>query len=524
MSDSGISDGVNSVPKKDFGHIMNMKYMRSVVDPGEAVGIVAGQSIGEPSTQMTLNTFHLAGHSAKNVTLGIPRLREIVMTASNQILTPTMTLKLNKNVGDKEGALFAKGISKLTLAEVIDKLSVSENITSHGSTKSKVYDIDIEFFPAEEYMEEYAIKINDVLETLQHRFIPRLVKSTRVELRRRTAEKSLSNPNSAAQPEIGTSAGVVEELSTRPGAREGGDSDDDDDQEDQDDAKRARGAQNRSNQISYEAPDEGEEDIMRQQDSESDSDDEETEKTSQKKPTRRDTDGDVDMEDGSDSDSNVKEREDTVRGKHPEISRFKFNPKKGNSCHVRLQYDIETPKLLLLPLVESAVRNAVIQFIPGLGNCTYVNDGKEPPHVVTDGVNLLAMRDYQHVIDTDSLYTNSIGHMLTLYGVEAARASIVREMEAVFSGHGITVDNRHLNLIGDVMTHSGGFKAFNRMGLVKDSTSPLMKMSFETTVGFLKTAILERDWDNLVSPSSRIVMGQVGTVGTGSFDVFAPVA
>jgi DNA-directed RNA polymerase I subunit RPA1 len=42
-----------------------MKYLNSVIEPGEAVGIVASQSVGEPSTQMTLNTFHLAGHSGK---------------------------------------------------------------------------------------------------------------------------------------------------------------------------------------------------------------------------------------------------------------------------------------------------------------------------------------------------------------------------------------------------------------------------------------------------------------------------
>ena len=77
--------------------------MRSVIEPGEAVGIVAGQSVGEPSTQMTLNTFHLAGHSTKNVTLGIPRLREIIMTASTQILTPTMTAVLYNHVSEKDG-------------------------------------------------------------------------------------------------------------------------------------------------------------------------------------------------------------------------------------------------------------------------------------------------------------------------------------------------------------------------------------------------------------------------------------
>ena len=46
-----------------------------MIEAGEAVGCTAAQSIGEPSTQMTLNTFHLAGHGGVNLTLGIPRLR-----------------------------------------------------------------------------------------------------------------------------------------------------------------------------------------------------------------------------------------------------------------------------------------------------------------------------------------------------------------------------------------------------------------------------------------------------------------
>ena len=54
---------------------MHLKYLRSLSEPGEPVGTIAGQSVGEPSTQMTLNTFHFAGVGGKNVTLGIPRLR-----------------------------------------------------------------------------------------------------------------------------------------------------------------------------------------------------------------------------------------------------------------------------------------------------------------------------------------------------------------------------------------------------------------------------------------------------------------
>lgn len=55
--------------------LLQLKWQRSLCDPGEAVGLLAAQSIGEPSTQMTLNTFHFAGRGEMNVTLGIPRYK-----------------------------------------------------------------------------------------------------------------------------------------------------------------------------------------------------------------------------------------------------------------------------------------------------------------------------------------------------------------------------------------------------------------------------------------------------------------
>lgn len=502
---------------------MNMKYLKSIIDPGEAVGIMAGQSVGEPSTQMTLNTFHLAGHSAKNVTLGIPRLREIVMTASASIMTPTMTLLLNEEISKEDSEKFAKGISKLSVAEVVDKVQVRERIGSGvGHAKAKIYDVEVSFFPAEEYMNEYAIQIKDVREALQNKFIPRLVKLTKAELKKRNEDKT-GKKSSTSQPEIGVSVGRVAEGPSGPDREE--EPADDDNEDDEDDAKRAQGGQNRSNQVSYEAPDDDEREIMRRQDTPDDEDDDEDKPAKSTRNIEMAGDSDDDSDDSDAEDS--KQREDDVRTKYEEITKFKFDVKKGTSCTVQLQYDIETPKLLLLPLVEQAAHAAVIQSIPGLGNCVFVEADEikeEPANVITEGVNLLAMRDYQDIIKPHSVYTNSIHDMLNLYGVEAARGTIIREMDAVFTGHSISVDNRHLNLIGDVMTQSGGFKAFSRNGLVKDSTSAFARMSFETTVGALKDAVLERDSENLKNPSSRIVVGRAGTIGTGAFDVLAPVA
>ncbi|KAJ3874180.1 DNA-directed RNA polymerase II, subunit 1 [Lentinula edodes] len=65
----------------------------SVANPGEMCGTLAAQSIGEPATQMTLNTFHYAGVSSKNVTLGVPRLKEIINVATN-IKTPSLSVYL----------------------------------------------------------------------------------------------------------------------------------------------------------------------------------------------------------------------------------------------------------------------------------------------------------------------------------------------------------------------------------------------------------------------------------------------
>ncbi len=117
--------------------------LRSRVAPGENVGLLAAQSIGEPSTQMTLNTFHFAGRSEMNVTLGIPRLREILMTASANIATPTaqVTRDLNTlmHIALQVSALpdtprakledLSMQLSRVYLKQVVKRFTVEERVT-----------------------------------------------------------------------------------------------------------------------------------------------------------------------------------------------------------------------------------------------------------------------------------------------------------------------------------------------------------------------------------------------------------
>jgi hypothetical protein len=67
---------------------------------------------------MTLNTFHFAGRGEMNVTLGIPRLREILMVASANIKTPAMEIPLFRHLSKEEGHILQKKITKVTLADV----------------------------------------------------------------------------------------------------------------------------------------------------------------------------------------------------------------------------------------------------------------------------------------------------------------------------------------------------------------------------------------------------------------------
>ena len=95
-------------------------YERARIEAGEAVGTVAAQSVGEPGTQMTMRTFHFAGVNELNVTLGLPRLIEIV-DARKKIATPTMDIFFEEEFRNDEEFVrtLAYKIGKSTLNDVL---------------------------------------------------------------------------------------------------------------------------------------------------------------------------------------------------------------------------------------------------------------------------------------------------------------------------------------------------------------------------------------------------------------------
>mmetsp|Transcript_30765 Transcript_30765/g.55730 ORF Transcript_30765/g.55730 Transcript_30765/m.55730 type:complete len:1711 (+) Transcript_30765:43-5175(+) len=99
------------------------RFNHAMVNAGEMAGVLAAQSIGEPATQMTLNTFHYAGVSAKNVTLGVPRLKEIINVAKSP-KTPGLTVYLQEEVsGDADIAKLVHSMLEYTVLGDVVKLT-----------------------------------------------------------------------------------------------------------------------------------------------------------------------------------------------------------------------------------------------------------------------------------------------------------------------------------------------------------------------------------------------------------------
>ena len=95
--DENLPKSTSSSKVKKILEKLEEEYKNTKVHPGESVGLISAESIGEPGTQMTLNTFHFAGVAEMNVTLGLPRIIEI-LDGRKEPSTPMMEIYLKKEL------------------------------------------------------------------------------------------------------------------------------------------------------------------------------------------------------------------------------------------------------------------------------------------------------------------------------------------------------------------------------------------------------------------------------------------
>ncbi|KAF2093473.1 putative DNA-dependent RNA polymerase II largest subunit [Rhizodiscina lignyota] len=383
-----------------LGDIEN-RFNRAIVNPGEMVGVLAAQSIGEPATQMTLNTFHFAGVSSKNVTLGVPRLKEILNVATN-IKTPSMTVyQTPDRAGEQENAKKLRSMVEHTTLRTVTEMT---EIYYDPDIQDTVIDSD------KDMVESYFIIPDDTADDpgRQSKWMLRIVLS-----RRRLLDKSLT---------VSDVAGKIKEQFGQDLA------------------------------VIF-------------------------------------------------SDNNADEQVIRVR-----------------------MTNQESMKDMMLRRLETHMLDSItLRGVTGISRA-FINS-KEKIREVEDGSLSMSKSDplcKEWYLDTSGTALKevlTVEGILNVFGIEATRAALMRELHQVLSFDGSYVNQRHLQLLVDVMTSRGHLMAITRHGINRADTGALMRCSFEETVEILLEAAAAGELDDCRGISENVMLGQLAPLGTGEMEV-----
>ena len=133
-----------------------LRYKQAIVHPGEMVGVIAGQSIGEPTTQLTLNTFHLSGVASKsNVTRGVPRIEEILRLTKNP-KNPSLTVHLKQadETSQDKAAHYANILEHTKLVEVVKRVQICFDPDDQNSIINDDQELMNQYYEFEKLMDD----------------------------------------------------------------------------------------------------------------------------------------------------------------------------------------------------------------------------------------------------------------------------------------------------------------------------------------------------------------------------------
>ncbi|XP_054453311.1 DNA-directed RNA polymerase I subunit RPA1 [Anoplopoma fimbria] len=525
-----------SVDTHSLRQLLHYKWQRSLCDPGEAVGLLAAQSIGEPSTQMTLNTFHFAGRGEMNVTLGIPRLREILMVASSNIKTPMMSVPvLNTRKALKRAKTLRKKLTRVCLAEVLQRVDVVETLRIENHQKLRSFKVTFKFLPLERYCDDKLLSPQQILHYMETRFFRLLLEA----IKKRSAKlASIAVETRKATPRDKDHDG---EGTADPAGLDDGEEEmerevvDDQANEGDADASDAKRKDKQEEEVDYESEEEDRaddaEDKEDQGEDEGVVEEEEEENTlevsqtesgrvraeKRKRPRRDEAEG----EEGLDQ-----MRMNTVLESNSAIERYRYDQQHELWCEVDLVLPVSKVHFDLTSVLSTLAQNAVIVETKGLTRCllgeTTTKSGEKETVLNSEGINMQEMFNHSDILDINRLYSNEVHAMAKTYGIEVALKVIEKEIKDVFAVYGIEVDPRHLSLVADYMCFEGVYKPLNRHA-IQSNASPLQQMTFETSYKFLKQATMLGSHDELVSPSACLVVGKVVKGGTGLFELKQPL-
>ena len=388
------------------------RFNQSVVAPGEMCGTLAAQSIGEPATQMTLNTFHYAGVSSKNVTLGVPRLKEIINVARN-LKTPVTYVYLNSDIS--RDMFRAKEVQTELAHTSLKTVTSSVEIFYDPVINGTVIEDDRDLVEAFFAIPDPEVEMN------MDRQSPWLL---RFELdRAKMLDKNL---------EMSTVANKISQVFGKDLFVIWS----------EDNAEKLV-IRCRAMNDEKEAQEEDEEDLLLKQ-------------------------------------LEASMLDDVSLGGIEGVSRA---------------FLVEKPR----PLIRES------------GDLTTQDEWI----LETDGINLKKVLCVDGV-DPIRTYSNSCVEITEVLGIEAGRASLLRELRGVIEFDGSYVNYRHLAILCDLMTNRGSLMAITRHGINKADTGALMRCSFEETVEILMEAASTGEKDDCKGVAENVLLAQLAPLGTGA--------
>ncbi|MBU0527722.1 DNA-directed RNA polymerase subunit A'' [Candidatus Micrarchaeota archaeon] len=162
--------------------------------------------------------------------------------------------------------------------------------------------------------------------------------------------------------------------------------------------------------------------------------------------------------------------------------------------------------------LTSKIRGAIVRGVPGVFKAVVIKGDEY--FIRAGGFNIIGALEHP-AVDPKRIYTNNIQELERVYGIEAARNSIVRETKDVLDMQGLYVDIRHIMLISDAMTYCGKIKSIGRHGLSGEKVGVLGRAAFEETIKHLINACAFAEEEKLIGVTENIIVGQTVPVGTG---------
>lgn len=506
VSDRFLSELHSNGAAKDpaFFKMMLLNYMRCQAPPGEAVGVLAGQSIGEPSTQMTLNTFHLAGLGDVNVTLGIPRLRELLMSATRPKI-PSMVIPFRSDVSKEEINRVKKVWMNGALSSVVDEVVCSRVLPS-GASNAVLTVIYIKF--DEQAYSEYGMEWNDIIAVVRDQLSVRLCAAIVKDVKNKRGRSIVTRSST-----ISVAADMADDADAEDA--------EDDEGVAEDGARAASDEEDEERAVAdvVEKDDEG--DGFDGQNQDDFVDKESMAAPSGKFSVATELAGTMDA-DGFFSES-IPSKPDFSKTGIVSLVGIASN-EKAKVMRIRVANNLRGTQVLVSSIAERVVQEQNLRTLPGITRCVFSDaDAKKPAQLVTEGCNIPFVAKWGHVLDLSQLKCNDIHHMIEVYGIEAARNALVEEIASVFKPYGINVGFRHLSLIADYQTFHGRFRGFNRNKMDSHKNSPLLCMSFETTTQFATSAAIYGRMDDCTAPAAQLCVGILPTVGSGCMSLLQPI-